>query len=126
MSARPPTVAEIIHATAIEYGVSRVDILGKSRFATIAAARHVAIYLCRKLRGMSLPELGREFDQRGHHTAMHSVHKIEGDIVSDVRLAHRVARIEARVHLEDEIRPRPIAVVADVPGLYAPGQERAS
>jgi len=39
-------------------------------------ARHVAIYLIRKLTNLSLPDIGKEFG-RDHTTVLHSIKKIE-------------------------------------------------
>jgi chromosomal replication initiator protein len=49
----------------------------KSNAKPIAFPRQVAMYLCRKLTGMSYPEIGRLFNDKHHSTVMHSVEKIE-------------------------------------------------
>ena len=41
-----------------------------------AEARQVAMYLCRKLTNLSLPDIGREFG-RDHSTVLHGLNKIE-------------------------------------------------
>ena len=49
----------------------------------VAFPRQVAMYLCRKLTGLSYPEIGRLFNDKHHSTVMHSVEKIEKMIEDD-------------------------------------------
>jgi chromosomal replication initiator protein len=35
------------------------------------------MYLCKKLTGASLPQIGREFGDKHHTTVLHSIKKIE-------------------------------------------------
>ena len=53
------TVDRILEHTAKKFGVTVDDIKGTKRNKEIAYARHVAIYLMRKLTDMSLPQIGR-------------------------------------------------------------------
>ena len=36
------------------------------------------MYFCKKLTGVSLPQIGREFGNKHHTTVLHSINKIEG------------------------------------------------
>lgn len=49
----------------------------KDRHRTIAEARHVAVWVTRKVLGLSFPELGREFGNRDHTTMMNAFRRIE-------------------------------------------------
>jgi chromosomal replication initiator protein len=55
----------------------------RSNAKPIAFPRQVAMYLCRRLTGMSYPEIGRLFNDKHHSTVMHSVEKIERMIEDD-------------------------------------------
>jgi chromosomal replication initiator protein len=69
--------AEILKLVAAHYGLRVSDMKAKSNAKPIAFPRQVAMYLCRKLTGLSYPEIGRLFNDKHHSTVMHSVEKIE-------------------------------------------------
>jgi chromosomal replication initiator protein len=69
--------AEIIKTVAAHYGLRVSDLKARSNAKPIAFPRQVAMYLCRKLTGLSYPEIGRLFNDKHHSTVMHSVEKIE-------------------------------------------------
>ncbi|RMF12916.1 MAG: chromosomal replication initiator protein DnaA [Candidatus Dadabacteria bacterium] len=53
------------------------DLRGRSRKKNIARPRQIAMYLCRQLTDLSLPEIGQRFGGKDHTTVLHSVRKIE-------------------------------------------------
>src|SRR6266536_1962080 len=69
--------AEILKLVAAHYGLRVSDMKAKSNAKPIAFPRQVAMYLCRKLTGLSYPDIGRLFNDKHHSTVMHSVEKIE-------------------------------------------------
>ena len=69
--------SEILKTVAAHYGLRVSDMKAKSNAKPIAFPRQVAMYLCRRLTGMSYPEIGRLFNDKHHSTVMHSVEKIE-------------------------------------------------
>ncbi len=73
------TVDKIIDQVSRHYGIPVEDMKSKKRNAAIAKARHVSIYIIRKLTDMSLPAIGRLFS-RDHTTVMSSLEKIETEI----------------------------------------------
>jgi chromosomal replication initiation ATPase DnaA len=89
-----PTVEEIVEASATEFGVRVPELLGLCRLQMLVAARHVAIFVTRRLRGMSLPELGVAFHQKKHHGVMHAVHKCTRLLHEDLDFHARVLRVE--------------------------------
>jgi chromosomal replication initiator protein len=74
--------SEIIKNVAAHYGLRVSDLKARSNAKPIAFPRQVAMYLCRKLTGLSYPEIGRLFNDKHHSTVMHSVEKI-GHLVED-------------------------------------------
>lgn len=64
----PPRIAEVMDVVAGHFGCGRAELLGRSRFKTIALARNIAMRLARD-EGFSFPELGRAF-RRDHTTVM--------------------------------------------------------
>jgi hypothetical protein len=97
----PPRVVE---ASAAYFGLPAADVLGSGRAADVALARQVAMFLCRRLLGLSLPAVGRVFD-RDHSTVLHAARKVEGLTQSRAASA-AVVRVAVR-RLEWELSPAP-------------------
>ncbi len=77
--APPPSADQIITRVAEHYHLRATDIRGSRRPANIAHPRQVAMYIVRRITGLSFPEIGREFN-RDNSTIQHGCKKIEGDI----------------------------------------------
>ncbi len=69
-------VEQILTVVARNYGVSVDDLKSKKKTDEIANARHVAIYIIRKLTDMPLKAIGEIF-HRDHTTILASVNKVE-------------------------------------------------
>lgn len=72
-------VEKILIHVSKKYGVSVDDIKSKKKTDSIAGARHVSIYVIRKLTDLSLKEIGKVFG-RDHSTIISSINKIELNI----------------------------------------------
>ena len=72
-------VEKILLHTSKKYGVSIEDIKSKKKTDSIANARHVAVYIIRKLTDLSLKEIGKIFG-RDHSTIISSINKIDINI----------------------------------------------
>ena len=72
-------VEKILLHVSKKYGVSIDDIKSKKKTDSIAGARHVSIYIIRKLTDLSLKEIGKIFG-RDHSTIISSINKIELNI----------------------------------------------
>ena len=86
----PPTVDEIIDATAGRFGVTSADLVARDRRPTVTHARKVAMYLARDLTDHSLPAIGRAFGGRDHSTVLSAVRRTERDMAADPQLAAAV------------------------------------
>ena len=75
--------SEILKSVAVHYGLRVSDLKAKTNAKPIAFPRQVAMFLCRRLTGLSYPEIGRLFNDKHHSTVMHSVEKIEKMIEDD-------------------------------------------
>ena len=73
-------VERILTTVGEKYGVSVEDLKSKTKTASVANARHVAIYLIRKETNMSFKDIGKIFGGRDHTTIMASFEKIEINI----------------------------------------------
>jgi chromosomal replication initiator protein len=68
---------DIVKAVARHYGLKVSEIKSRTNAKQIAFPRHVAMYLCRRLTSMSLPEIGKQFNNKHHSTVKYSIDKIE-------------------------------------------------
>ncbi len=77
---------DIVRFVARHYGLKVSEIKSRSNAKQVAFPRQVAMYLCRRLTGLSYPEIGKLFNGKHHSTVMHSVEKIETCRGSDIEL----------------------------------------
>ena len=75
----------IISKVSQKYCVSKEDIYSKKRASNISQARHICVYLLRKLSDMSYKQIGKLF-AKDHSTIMHSFGTIETEIQSNTQL----------------------------------------
>lgn len=78
-----PTVGEIQERTAEAFGIAPELLVSRSRIATAAWPRQVAMYLSRELTALSLPAIGREFGGRSHTTVLHACRRTTERITED-------------------------------------------
>lgn len=85
---------DIIIATVAEiYGFTAKQIVGKKRYPKIAEARHLCIYLCRTLLGITYMEIGKIFGGKDHSTIVYSIKKIEEMIVTNKVMNNLVTEV---------------------------------
>ena len=76
------TVDKIFTAVFKKYNVRRDDLVGSRRTKDVATARHITIYLIRKITDMSFPNIGKIFG-RDHSTIMSSIETVEKKLQHD-------------------------------------------
>lgn len=76
------------------YGLTRQQLISKSRTKNIANARHIAMYLCRKTLDLPFIRIGEEFGKRDHSTVMNACMKVEENIKKDVNFKQALLEIE--------------------------------
>ena len=62
------------------FNINPKDLKGSKRSNDITFPRQIAMYLCRNVANMSLPQIGKDFGKRDHTTVMHACNKIEKEI----------------------------------------------
>lgn len=73
--------SEYIQETVAKYfNISSKEIKGSKRSNDIAFPRQIAMYLCRNVAQMSLPQIGKDFGKRDHTTVMHACSKIDKEL----------------------------------------------
>lgn len=75
----------------------RSDLEGPFRFAGVARARQVAMYLSRQMVGASFPFIGYMFGKRDHTTVMHACREIPKRAQDSRELADFIEAVRARV-----------------------------
>ena len=94
-----PTPNLIISQVGKFYHLDEHTIKGTQRTKEVAEARHVAIYLVRKLTNLSTPEIGKEFGGRDHTTVLSSINKIEDNLKNgDKSLQNNLRDITANIN----------------------------
>jgi chromosomal replication initiator protein len=76
-SPQPDPAQAIQRVVATYFNVTPASLTGPSRAAVPLRARQIAIYLCRELTDLSLPQIGREFGGRDHATVLNSIRRVE-------------------------------------------------
>ncbi len=80
------TVDKIFAAVYRRYGISKEDILSQKRTKDIAQARHITVYLIKKITEMSFKSMGKSLG-RDHTTIMSSCEVVEKRLRTDAALA---------------------------------------
>ena len=62
------------------FNIDAKDLVGSKKSNDIVFPRQIAMYLCRTVPQLSLPQIGKDFGNRDHTTVMHACKKIENDI----------------------------------------------
>jgi chromosomal replication initiator protein len=89
------TPALVKERVAQSWGVPIEALASKKRTKEVTAPRQVAMYLIRELLDLPLVEIGKLFGGRDHSTVIHSIHKVEEDLVHDDVFHARVQALRA-------------------------------
>ncbi len=90
-------INRIQRIVAEHFQVSVDDLKSKKRSANLAFPRQVAMYLCRKLTDESYPKIGIEFGGKDHSTVIHSVEKIEKEILVNHELENIIEKLKKEI-----------------------------
>ncbi len=85
-----PSIDRVQEVVARRWGVTPEGLRSKARTKTLTIPRQVAMYLARHMLGMQLVEIGQAFGGRDHSTVIHSVDKVERQMVRDRTFKERV------------------------------------
>ncbi len=70
------TIDKILTMVSQKYGITVEDIKSRKRTSNVASARHISVYIIKKLTDRSLPAIGRVFG-RDHTTIINSIETVE-------------------------------------------------
>lgn len=85
-----PGFSHILKAVSEHYKVSEQEIMGTSRKANIAHARHVAVFITREILADSWKHIGALFGNKDHTTMMHGYRKIREMMDRDRQLSSSI------------------------------------
>ncbi|TVR06380.1 MAG: hypothetical protein EA385_15745 [Salinarimonadaceae bacterium] len=94
------SVISIARIVADHYGVELRAISGMGREAHVVRARHVIMFLARRLTNLSYARIGERVGGRDHSTVMHGVAVIERERTTDRTLARDLDIIESLIEAE--------------------------
>lgn len=89
-----PRIAQIV-AQHFEYSIT--EIRSAKRNKELAYARHVALYMMKKLTNRSLREIGTFLERKDHTTVMHALEKIEHQKKYDKQLSMLLQQLEHKI-----------------------------
>ncbi len=87
---RAVTIEMVQKAIADHYKMRVQELKAKNNSKSVALPRQICMYLCKKLTGASLPQIGREFGDKHHTTVLHSINKINQLIQHDRELGKQI------------------------------------
>jgi len=93
-----PTKDTIIEEAAKSFMQTPEDLKGKSRMRNTVLARHIAMYLIRKLTNLSLKDIGSIFEDMHHTTVLTAVRKIEDKIRDDEGFSIKIRDITSNIN----------------------------
>jgi chromosomal replication initiator protein len=85
-----PSIDRVQEVVARRWGVTPEGLRSKARTKTLTVPRQIAMYLARDMLGMQLVEIGQAFGGRDHSTVIHSVDKVERQMMRDRTFKERV------------------------------------
>jgi chromosomal replication initiator protein len=90
--------ADLVISVAAQYfDVTVDDIRSASRSRPLVTARQTAMYLCRELTDLSLPQIGHRFGGRDHSTVIHATTKIREQMKERAACFEQVRELTTRV-----------------------------
>jgi chromosomal replication initiator protein len=79
------------------FGLTRQQLISNSRTKNIANARHIAMYLSRKLLDLPFIKIGEEFGKRDHSTVMSACEKVETNLKKDIHYKNMINELEKQI-----------------------------
>ncbi len=92
------TVDRIFKVIHKHYGVPKEDLLSEKRVREVVMARHAAIYLVKKITGMSYPNLAKVFYKKNHTTMLSSCQLIQKKVDTESAFALEMLNLEKEVN----------------------------
>ena len=85
------------------FNVRLSDLKSDKRTKHLTLPRHVAMYLCRRLTGLSLIDIGRDFGKKDHTTVMHACDKIQEAMQNDPNFEGTVDQLMKEIKEQNKV-----------------------
>jgi chromosomal replication initiator protein len=97
-SAEARVTSDLVISVAAEYfDLTPDEIRSPNRSRPLVDARQIAMYLCRELTDLSLPNIGDRFGGRDHSTVLHATNKVKGLIRERQSAYEQVQELTTRI-----------------------------
>jgi chromosomal replication initiator protein len=83
----------IIRAVCNHFGLKPPQLKSKNNSRAIAEPRQIAMYVCKELTGLSLPQIGKDFGGKHHTTVLHSIRKIAALRKKDTSISATISKL---------------------------------
>jgi len=90
---RSITSEMVIRAVAGYFGLKPTQLKSKNNSRRISQPRQIAMYVCKKVTGLSLPQIGKDFGGKHHTTVLHSIRKIDEMKKEDSEIAAALSKV---------------------------------
>ncbi len=90
---RAITSEMVIRVVANYYGLKTSQLKSKNNSPLVAVPRQIAMYICKQLTSLSLPQIGKDFGGKHHTTVLHSIRKIDSLKKKDAAIGAAVTKI---------------------------------
>lgn len=87
----------VLRLVARSFNLKPEDLRKETKERRVINARQVAMYMCKKLLGMSYAEIGRLFGRADHTSALYSIRRVEEKKNSDRRYAFMLETLEKNI-----------------------------
>ena len=91
------TAELILSETARYFQLAMDELLSLKRDRRLVDPRHIAMYLCRELTDLSLPQIGMRFGGRDHSTVMHATTKIRNLMAEKRSTYNQIQELTSRI-----------------------------
>jgi len=95
--AKEITPSLIINVVAEHFGIKPEDIASKRRNSEFVQPRHIVMYLCREMTGLSLSTIAKALKKNDHTTVMSGANKIRDEIEINEELRNKVDIIKKKL-----------------------------
>lgn len=92
-----PTIAAIQRLVAAHYGVTINDLVSARKARDVTRARHIALWLCRRLTPHTASMIGRQFGKRDRSTVASAWRRLEARTAADAELKAEVDALYAMI-----------------------------
>ena len=87
-------IEDILKAVSAKTGIKISDIKSQKKNKNIVLSRQLAMYITRKLTGLSFPDIGDKIGGRDHSTVIYATNKIKQIMENDPTLKNLIENIE--------------------------------